>query len=139
MLQYGEVHIITVFQIKLQELANGYIFWFWLIVRHTYLDVCRFVYIYMNKITERLCRLGGLLFHVISMTCNLLKTCGCSLKRSRKFQPEDRLFSLSSVTSPAVCILNLNCPVVAFHLVLNIFLCYFPAFSRRSGHRICAR
>jgi hypothetical protein len=26
----------------------------------------------------------------------------CSLKRLRKFQPEDRLFSLSSVTSPAV-------------------------------------
>lgn len=28
----------------------------------------------------------------------------CSLKRSRKFQPDDRLFSLSSVTSPAVWI-----------------------------------
>ncbi|KAK2989494.1 hypothetical protein RJ640_019593 [Escallonia rubra] len=28
------------------------------------------------------------------------------LKRSRKFQPEDRLFSLSSATSPAVCILS---------------------------------
>lgn len=27
----------------------------------------------------------------------------CSLKRSRKFQPEDRVFSLSSVTSPTVC------------------------------------
>ncbi|AEE83434.1 histone acetyltransferase subunit NuA4-domain protein [Arabidopsis thaliana] len=26
-----------------------------------------------------------------------------SAKRSRKFQPEDRVFSLSSVTSPAVC------------------------------------
>lgn len=33
-----------------------------------------------------------------------IKICGCSLKRSRKFQPEDRLFSLSSVTSPAVCV-----------------------------------
>ncbi|XVE65839.1 hypothetical protein DITRI_Ditri08aG0031400 [Diplodiscus trichospermus] len=26
-----------------------------------------------------------------------------NLKRTRRFQPEDRLFSLSSVTSPAVC------------------------------------
>ncbi|KAK6935054.1 Chromatin modification-related protein Eaf6 [Dillenia turbinata] len=31
---------------------------------------------------------------------NVLK--GCSLKRSRKLQPEDRIFSLSSVTSPLV-------------------------------------
>eukprot|EP00252_Welwitschia_mirabilis_P000478 TRINITY_DN10463_c0_g1_i2.p1 TRINITY_DN10463_c0_g1~~TRINITY_DN10463_c0_g1_i2.p1 ORF type:complete len:101 (+),score=16.58 TRINITY_DN10463_c0_g1_i2:107-409(+) len=29
-----------------------------------------------------------------------------NLKRSRKFQPEDRLFSLSSVTSPAVLFCN---------------------------------
>eukprot|EP00268_Persea_americana_P034456 TRINITY_DN34069_c0_g3_i1.p1 TRINITY_DN34069_c0_g3~~TRINITY_DN34069_c0_g3_i1.p1 ORF type:complete len:154 (-),score=27.84 TRINITY_DN34069_c0_g3_i1:762-1223(-) len=36
---------------------------------------------------------------IVSMSC--LKS-AFSLKRSRKFQPEDRLFSLSSVTSPAV-------------------------------------
>lgn len=35
-------------------------------------------------------------FPFLSMAC-------FSLKRSRKFQPDDRLFSLSSVTSPAVC------------------------------------
>lgn len=34
----------------------------------------------------------------------LLQNCFCSLKRPKKFQAEDRLFSLSSVTSPAVCI-----------------------------------
>ena len=34
----------------------------------------------------------------------LFNICAFSMKRSRKFQPEDRLFSLSSVTSPAVCI-----------------------------------
>lgn len=35
---------------------------------------------------------------ILLITCNLLF---CSLKRSRKFQPDDRLFSLSSITSPA--------------------------------------
>ncbi|KAJ6681214.1 CHROMATIN MODIFICATION MEAF6-LIKE PROTEIN [Salix koriyanagi] len=49
------------------------------------------------------------------------------LKRSRKFQPEDRLFSLSSVTSPAVCALSLKCsvmaaiPVLSFPSFINIF------------------
>ncbi|KAE9463846.1 hypothetical protein C3L33_04241, partial [Rhododendron williamsianum] len=38
-------------------------------------------------------------FHVLlDVNLTLVETC---LKRSRKFQPEDRLFSLSSVTSPA--------------------------------------
>lgn len=51
----------------------------------------------------------------------IFKTFGCSLKRSRKFQPEDRMFSLSSVTSPAVSILNFKSsvmvalPVFIFH------------------------
>uniref|UniRef100_A0A2P2Q321 Chromatin modification-related protein MEAF6-like n=1 Tax=Rhizophora mucronata TaxID=61149 RepID=A0A2P2Q321_RHIMU len=43
------------------------------------------------------------------------------LKRSRKFQPEDRLFSLSSVTSPAVCALNLECSVIVHLLFLVLF------------------
>ncbi|KAB5557560.1 hypothetical protein DKX38_008469 [Salix brachista] len=50
------------------------------------------------------------------------------LKRSRKFQPEDRLFSLSSVTSPAsvqgnaLCIALLKDPVFhSCHFVLKVF------------------
>lgn len=45
------------------------------------------------------------------------------LKRSRKFQPEDRLFSLSSVTSPAVCILDLS---------IAVYFQYFPCLSSSS-------
>ncbi|PHT86756.1 hypothetical protein T459_08862 [Capsicum annuum] len=37
----------------------------------------------------------------IQITFGILIFLRKSLKRSRKFQPEDRLFSLSSVTSPA--------------------------------------
>ncbi|CAI9107645.1 OLC1v1007051C4 [Oldenlandia corymbosa var. corymbosa] len=42
------------------------------------------------------------------------------LKRSRKFQPEDRMFSLSSTTSPAVC----------SHITLAlIYLCQFLCYK----------
>ena len=61
--------------------------------------------------------------------CNWLQAYNRSLKRSRKFQPEDRLFSLSSVTSPAVCVISLKCLVMAalpnffnFLSLNNIFL-----------------
>lgn len=50
-----------------------------------------------------------------------LKPCSCSLKRSRKFQPEDRLFSLSSVTSPAVCISKL---IIRYCWLIDITLIY---------------
>lgn len=51
--------------------------------------------------------LDGLLYLSAMNDINkLLQNCFCSLKRPKKFQAEDRLFSLSSVTSPAVCILQ---------------------------------
>ncbi|KAG6474221.1 hypothetical protein ZIOFF_068145 [Zingiber officinale] len=40
--------------------------------------------------------------HTLDSDKNTICNCISSLKRSRKFQPEDRLFSLSSITSPAV-------------------------------------
>ncbi|KAG8640194.1 hypothetical protein MANES_13G033700v8 [Manihot esculenta] len=61
------------------------------------------------------------------------------LKRSRKFQPEDRLFSLSSVTSPAVCTLHLKCyfgtgnTSNGLFLFASSILFNFFIFPQRSG------
>ncbi|KAJ0796719.1 hypothetical protein HanPI659440_Chr04g0165551 [Helianthus annuus] len=54
-------------------------------------------------------------------------------KRTRKFQPEDRLFSLSSVTSPAVCFVNFLLYYFCFIIIASC--CQFPNYRGNTKYQ----